>query len=498
MLTGFTRRFPPLTYLTQEEMETIHRGALFVLQKTGMRIEHEGALKLMAENGCQVDFEEQRARIPPHLIEECLRMVPSNFILRARDREKDLMVGGDTVYFMQGMGMRYVDLDTWETRPATAAEHRDAMIVVDALENTHLAEAWEIYTERVGIPPIMTLLENLASGIRHSSKTQVAGNIKDTEIFAIKMAKAAGTDLFPEIEHASPLTVPSGGIEAAFRYMEVDFPIVPGLGPAMGGQGPATLAGSVLLQVAETMGWAVVTQLYKSGAPLAIHHGAGPIDMRTGTVFWGGPATSISTAMLNQMLRKYQIPIWSNAGFASDSKKIDFQAGFEKSLGNLMSALSGGHVHMHQGGSSNELFYSPELSVMDDDVAGWIGRILEGPEVSDETLAIDVINQVGPIPGHYLGHAHTREWWQKENLSLQVKDTEPYSTWGTSGKKDMISHAKEKIEEILATHKQMPLTPEQEAGVEEVLKEAREYYRKRGMISDEEWVEYMRTLEAGD
>jgi trimethylamine--corrinoid protein Co-methyltransferase len=153
---------------------------------------------------------------------------------------------------------------------------------------------------------------------------------------------------------------------------------------------------------------------------------------------------------------------------------------------------------MHQGGSSNELFYSPELSVMDDDVAGWIGRILEGPEVSDETLAIDVINQVGPIPGHYLGHAHTREWWQKENLFLQVTDTEPYSTWVTSGKKDMISHAKEKIEEILATHKPMPLTPEQEAGVEEVLKEAREYYRKRGMISDEEWVEYMRTLEAGD
>ncbi len=498
MLTGFTRKFPPLTYLTEEEMETIHRGALFVLQKTGMRIEHEGALKLLAENGCQVDFEKQRARIPPHLAEECLRMVPSNFILRARDREKDLMIGGDTVYFMQGMGMRFVDLNTWETRPATAAEHRDAMIVADALENTHLAEAWEIYTDREGIPPIMAVLENLASGIRYSSKTQVAGNIKDTEIFAIKMAKAVGTDLFPEIEHAAPLTIQNGGATAAYRYIDADIPITPALSVSMGATGPATLAGTVLLQVAETMGWAVVTQLYKPGAPIAAGHGAGPIDMQTGINVWMRPATTMSTVMMNQMLRKYQLPIWSYSGFASDSKKIDFQAGFEKSTGILMSALSGAHIHLYQGGSSSELFYSPELSVMDDDVAGWIGRILEGPQVTDETLAIDVINQVGPIPGHYLGHAHTREWWQKENLFLQVTDTEPYSTWVTSGKKDMISHAKEKIEEILATHKPMPLTPEQEAEIEEVLQEAREYYRKRGMISDEEWVEYMRTLEAGD
>lgn len=263
----------------------------------------------------------------------------------------------------------------------------------------------------------------------------------------------------------------------------------------MGGQGPASIAGSVLLQVAETMGWAVVTRLHKPGGPIAIHQGAGPIDMRTGIAIWTGPATTISTVMMNQMLREYQIPIWSNAGFASNSKKIDFQAGFEKSTGTLMSALSGGHLHLYQGGSSSELLYSPELAVMEDDVARSIGRVLEGPDVTDETLAIDVINQVGPIPGHYLGHAHTREWWQKENCFLQVADNEPYSTWVTSGKKDMLSHAKEKAEEILATHKPIPLTEEQETGIEEVLNEAREYYRNRGMISDEDWADYVQALE---
>ena len=415
MLKGFTRRFPPLEMLRAEEMESVHRGALYVLEKTGMRISHAGALKLLADGGCSVDSESERVRFPGWLVEECMRTVPTHFRLSARDPNQDLMVGGDTFYFMQGMGMQYVDLETWETRPATAAEHRDAMIVADALPNVHLAEAWEIYTEREGVPPVMVMLENLANGIRYSTKAQVAGNIQDSEIFAIMLAQAVGIHLFPEIERASPLMIGVGGVDAAFRYIDADMPICPALGVAMGAQGPATIAGSIVLQVAETMGWAVLTQLYRPGTPIAIHHGAGALDMRTGIDIWGGPAVSVSTAMMNQMLRRYGIPIWSNAGFASDSKKIDFQAGFEKSTGALMASLSGGHLQLFQGGSSTELLYSPELAVMDDDIAGWIGRVLQGARVDDETLAIDVINEVGPIPGNYLGHAHTREWWNKED-----------------------------------------------------------------------------------
>lgn len=494
MIKGFTRRYKPLEFMTTEEMDAIHRAALLVIQKTGMRIQHKPTLQVLADHGCEVNLDEQRARIPPGLVEECLRKVPSGFMLRARDRAKDVMVGGDTVYFMQGMGARYVDLETWETRPATAAEHRDAMIVADALENTHIAEAWEIYTDRSGIPPIMAMLENLASGIRYSSKTQVAGNIHDTEIFAIQMAKAAETDLLPEIEHVAPLTIQSGGIEAAYRYMEAQIPIVPGLTVSMGATGPVTLAGSVMLMVAEMMGWVVVSQLHTPGAPMAIHHSTAPVDMRTGYRLQGNPTRGITTGMMNQMLRRYRIPIFSNAGYAGNSKKIDYQTGYEKITLTCLSAISGAHLHNFQGSTGLELVYSPVLSVMDDDGAGWIGRVVEGAAISDETLAFEVINQVGPSPGHYLGTAHTREWWNKETFFPQVADVEPYASWIKTGKKDMMARAKEKVEEILATHKPLPLTPQQDQGVEAALKEARDHYRKQGVITEEEWSEYMDTL----
>jgi trimethylamine--corrinoid protein Co-methyltransferase len=344
----------------------------------------------------------------------------------------------------------------------------------------------------------MGMLENLASGIRHSSKTQVAGNIKDTEIFAIKMAKAAGTDLFPEIEHACPLTIQQGGAEAAFRYADAGIPFVPALSVSSGATGPATLAGAVVLKIAETMAWVVMIQIYKPGAPMAIHHGISATDMRTGNKIFGTPSRGVGTVMMNQMLRLYEIPIWSNTGFASNSKKIDFQAGYEKSTGTLLSALAGGHVQMYQGGSSSELMYSPELAVMEDDVAGWIGGVLEGPIFNEETLAIDLINEVGPIPGHYMGAAHTRKWWNKEDYFPQVADIEAYASWTETGKKDMLDHAKEKVEEILANHKPLPLSESEDQAIEDVLVEARNHYRSQGMISDDEWAIYMKELESTD
>ena len=494
MINGFTGRFQALSLLTGEEVQAIHRGALYVLEKTGMRIEHERALKLLADSGCRVDLDERLARFPAGLVEECMRQCPSGFHLKARDRDLDLMVGGNTLYFMQGMGMRYVDLDTWETRPATAAEHREAMIVADALENVHVADGFEIYTERQGIPPVMALLENLASGIRYSAKTQVSGNLKDCEVFAIQMARAAKVDLLPELDTASPLTVHSGAVEAAYRYIEAGVAIAPAVVMAMGAEGPATNASALVLALATVMAWVVLAQRIKPGAAMAFAHSLVPMDMRSGLARDGAVGFSLTTAMMNQMLRAYRIPSFDCAGFASSSKKIDYQCGYEKALGTLISALSGAHIMLFQGGSSSELLYNPVLSILDDDIAGWVGHFLEGVTVTDETLAIDLINQVGPIPGHYLSTAHTREWWRKEQFIPQAADLEAYPVWVKSGKKDALALAKERMEEILATHKPLPLTPAQEQAIEGILQEAREYYRKKGLISDQEWPDYMEVL----
>jgi len=495
MLKGFTRRFKPLDILTPEELEAVHRGALYTLEKTGLRVDHDATLTLCVQSGCQVDVEAKRVRMPPWLVEECLRKCPSHYLLKARNRDQDLMVGGNTVYFMQGMGMRHLDLETWEARPAKAGEHKQAMVVADALENVHLADGVFFYMEREKIPPVMVMLENLASGLRYSSKAEQFGYQRDCEIFAIQMAEALGINLNPELDSAAPLTIYGGALDAAFRYVQAGIPIEPTVTIGLGSAGPATLAGSLVLATAMIMGWTVLVQLIRPGAPMSIQQGMSPADMRTGYGRVATPLDSLGGTIINQMLRRYEIPSCSSAGFSSNSRKIDYQVGYEKALGTLIDAMSGGHLLIFQGGSGGELLYHPVLSILDDDIAGWVGRFLEGVSVTDETLAIDLINQVGPIPGHYLGTAHTREWWRKEQYFPKSAIHEPYPEWIASGKRDALMLAQERMGEILATHKPLPLTPGEEEALESILREARDYYRKRGEISDNEWAQYMNALE---
>jgi len=496
MLKGFTRRFKALEVVTEEELDAIHRGALDVLETTGVRVEHDRALKLFAKNDCQVDFEEKRVRIPPWLVEDCLRKCPSSYLAKARDPKYDLRIGGNTFYFLQGMGMRYVDLDTWETRPATIKEHREAMIVADALENMHFAGAYEFYMDRAGIPSCMVMLENLASGLRYSGKAEHMGYSLDCEKFAIKMAKELGINLQGELGMATPLTFYKEVVDATFSFAEAGFPLSPATVFTLGAEGPATLAAATVLADAGMMAHIVMGQLIKPGIGISIQHGIKPMDMKRGTPRYGAVSKGLTTVMVNQLLRRYAIPSFSTAGFTSNSKKIDFQCGFEKATGTLVSALSGGNMHVFHGGSAVELFYSPILSILDDDIAGWIGHFLEGVVVNDERLAINLINEVGPIPGHYLNREHTRKWWKEEQFIPKATDREVYPVWIKTGKKDAIDHAKEMMEEILATHKPKPLTSGEEQIIEDVLKEAREYYRKKGLITDEEWAVYMKTLES--
>jgi len=165
-------------------------------------------------------------------------------------------------------------------------------------------------------------------------------------------------------------------------------------------------------------------------------------------------------------------------------------------LGTLASALAGSNLHVFQGGHAAELAFSPVLSILDDDIAGWVGHFLEGFEVTDETMAVDLINEVGPIPGNFLNKEHTRKWFMRERFIPKVAEWEPYPEWIEKGKVDALTLAKRKMEEILATYKPKPLTLREEQVIEDVMKEAREYYRKKGLISDDEWAVYMKTLQS--
>jgi trimethylamine--corrinoid protein Co-methyltransferase len=493
-LKGFRNRFKPLEILSEAEVEAMHRSTLQVLWETGVNFHDERALKIMAENGCVVDFNSNRVRFPEHIVMEYLAKCPTSFRVKARDSQNDIILSsGGATYFGSSSGFRSIDLDTWEPKNATRKDFYDFIKVLDYLPNVHHISAFP-YFGFDGVPQIMRIIEANAAKIRMSSKTQMEGAVADNDLFTIPMAEATGMDLCCLVNPAAPLSFYETQMNGILRYSEMDQPFHFASGPVMGATAPVTIAGGVITPNVEAIAGAVLAQMIKPGARLWFGNYANEQNMRTGSPSNGAIGNALHELVFNQMARKYQIPTWSSSSAWSSSKQIDFQAGYEAGIHAILCALAGPSMVIFQCALTMQLVTHPVKAILDDDIAGMAGRLLEGVEVNDESMAVDLINQVGPIPGMFLDQAHTRKWYRKEQYVPAMADKLPHGEWVAFGSKTALAHARDKLEEILATHNPAPLTPQQEQAIEDILKDAREYYRKKNMITDEEWTQYQKDL----
>ncbi len=475
---GFPRRIEPLEFATAEQVEDIQRAALDVLRTAGVRIESEWALDFLEKQGCQSDRSSLRVRFPGELVVECLRQAPSPFHVRARNPENDLLLGGDTVYFSHSSGMQTIDLETFEPRTPTRDEYVDCIRVLDALPTVDHLGCYP-YFGFEGINPLMAIPEGVALGLRYSTKHQAACCSNDCEIFTIQMAQAAGQELTGTVTSSSPLTWGESAVVAARRMVEAGFPITSVDGCVLGGTGPATVAGSVVVSSAEHLAMLVLVQLLHPGHRICVGHFALAMNMTTGSPAFGGITSSLSNVVFNQVWRQYGLPISEGSPGYVSAKEIDYQAGYEKAIGALTAAMSGAHSILLHLGVSAEITAHPAQAILDDDVAGMIGRFIAGEDITDDTIALDLIKQVGPIPGHYLSQAHTRKWWQKEQFVPRAADRLTYPEWLERGKHGALHYARERMEEILSKHHPQPLAPGQEEDIERILAEARAYYARR-------------------
>ncbi|GIK43958.1 MAG: methyltransferase [Chloroflexota bacterium] len=476
--TGFKRNLKPLELLTEAQVQQMHQAILEVLWETGLRIESDWALKFFKQHGCWVDEASLRVRFPAEMVEECVRLAPSSYPVKAPDPANDLLVGQETLYFSHSSGMETIDLATFEPRQPTQAEYIDCVRVLDALPHLDHLGCYP-YFGYAGIPSAMAIPEGVALHMKYSTKHQAGCCSNDCEIFTIQLAQAVGHEFTGTIGSSPPLTWGAEALTAAKRIVEAGFPLSTVDGCMMGGTGPATIPGSVVVSSAEQMGMLVLVQLLKPGHRMIVGHFSLPLNMNSGSPAFGQIDASLNNLIFNQMWRYYQVPIGNGSPGYVSAKMIDYQAGYEKGLAGLASALSGVNSMLLHFGVSSELTAHPVQAVLDDDIAGMIGRFVTGEAITAETIAVELIKEVGPIPGHYLGKAHTRQWWQKEQFVPESADRLTYPEWLQQGKKQALDYARARVEAILAEPERTHLISNQEDDIARILQEARAYYQKR-------------------
>ena len=483
MRKGFIRKFEPLRILTDSQVEYIHSATLGVLEKTGVKLESDRILKLLKGSGCKVDFETRVVKFPPYLVEESIRRTPSSFSVKARIPEDDLRISTTTLYFMPAAGAKLHDERTGELSVATLEQNNNGVRLCDALETVDFQGSYCPFFEIRDIEPVMLLAESQASIARNTTRVSRGAQATDSFIWEAQIANAVGKQLIGTIEGAAPLCFPEDAINAAFEYMDNGFPIWATGGSVMGGSSPVTVAGASISNNAETLAAITLVQCYKPGHPVLANDFVIPMDMESGNLFFGAIGSGFHQMAFNQVYRDlYRIPTCNAMAAFPNSKLIDYQNAFEKTHLAMSAALSGASMIAFLGSVSQELAWSPLQAVIDNDSVNIIGRYVEGFEINSETAALELISEVGPSPGSFLGKKHTRENWKKEYYVPKVFDRLSYQDWERSGKTSVIDRAKKRVEEILASHNPKPLSDDEERQIRKILDNARAYYRKKGLL----------------
>jgi trimethylamine--corrinoid protein Co-methyltransferase len=464
-LAGF-RCKKPYEILTKAEIERIHHGSLEVLAETGMTVVHERSLRILADGGCQVDFDTKRVRFPRHIVEWAISKCPDTFQVKARNPELTLDLGGDRIYFASFPGFTWLDPDTMERREATVDECAKLVRLCDALPMVHtLCQPVAHLGDK---PPQVELEWVHATELRNTDKTIMGTAFGGSSKWLVQMVAATNQQTLGGICISSPLAIPADQAQGILDYAMSGNPQLILSGPSKGATGPATMAGTLVLQNAEILGGAVLAQLANPGCGVMYMGYSTPLDMRYGTMASGAVEVGIMAVATAQLARYLGMP--SGVFFPmTDAKTPDPQAVFEKHLQTYLCATAGINYIMPLGGLDNEGTHSPVQMVIDNEICRMVGKVLDGIKVDDDHLAIDLIKQVGPPPGNYLKTKHTRTHWQEEYILSDVIVRENYQAWVAAGSRGIVERAADVARHLLESHVPNPLPSEADRELAQIL-----------------------------
>ena len=463
------------TVLSKREVEMIHGATMEVLNGVGIKVLHQGALKIFGESGAHVDPRQKLVKFPEYVIKDAVKRAPSSFTLFGRDPKYKLRFESGRVYYAaQSTSLFLLDSRTGKRRKATLRDVEDSFRLIDALGNIHHASAvfWPTdVSDKAGHAyQLFTALKNTiktVDGFNHGRLPAM-----DT----IKMASIlAGGDeelkkkprLLGFVNSTSPLQHSLEQTDGLLVYAEYEQPLLIAAAALSGATAPATLAGLLVQLNAEVLTIIALAQLVKPGLPVLYGSGSGVADARTGNMTYA-VETGLISAATAQLARFYGVPS-RGTGNITSSILPDQQAGLEKIISLWIAASAGTNLIYHAAGClESTAMASLEQIVIDDEICGIVDRLLRGIEVNDDTLATNVISNVG-YDGHYLGNRHTLRYAIQEHFIPTILNRDTWTAWEKKGSKDTVAMAHEKAERILREHHPEPLEPTVEKELRELV-----------------------------
>jgi trimethylamine--corrinoid protein Co-methyltransferase len=289
---------------------------------------------------------------------------------------------------------------------------------------------------------------------------------KPSEIFSLSVSPV------------SPLSFPDDGAAAIIEIARHGIPFAPLPCPTAGMTAPFSIAGAVTQQNCEVLAAIVLAELVNPGLPIIYCGRLAMMEPRTGISVWGGVELGLASAATVQIGHRYGLPV-NVYGFSTNSHTLDIQNGFERSLNALIPALTGADELSGIGEMEAGVMGSFAQIVCDNEIAGSVRRVIRGFEVTDESLAVDVISSAMNSSHNFLGQKHTMRFLRAgEVLLTTLAERGTWETWETNNRVGMAERAQSEAEHILLNHQVPPISEDQERHLNEILNEADQKLKK--------------------
>ena len=475
---------PQLRILSDAQISKIYQATLECLQRTGVDVRNEEARELLVGAGADIDG--TRIRIPPHIIQDSLATIPRTFTIWGRDQAHRMQIESDRVFFGPGPTCTYfIDPETGERRKARQGDPAITARVCDALDNIDYVMSLGLIDD---VTPSLAPVYEFAEMIANTGKPVIPwafnlNHLKD--IYQIALSLTGGEKEFRRrplfgffSTWQSPLIHTDDDLANCLWAVEHGIPVIYVGGGSAGLSAPVTGAGILVVHLAGALSGLAILQLKKRGTPVCIGGILTPMDLRSARPTYGSPEMSLYSAASSELLRYLGVPFLGTAG-ASESKVTDQQAAIESTMQIILSSLSRASLVHDIGFLDCAEIGSLEMLIMNDEIIAMIKRVMRGIEVNDDTLMLDLIDDVGP-GGEFVSAMETAKRCRREIFNPMLMDRDPWKTWEKNGSLTMLDRIKHRLHEILTNHVPLYIPKNAAEKIESILKaaEVREGYLK--------------------
>lgn len=458
------RNIPTFDILNQEALEIIEANAEKVLEEVGVNfVNNPGALDLWRQAGADINGE--RVRIPRGLARQLCATAPSRYTQHARNPERNVDIGGNTLVCAPVYGPPFVRDMAGGRRYATIADFQKFVKLGHMSKWLHhsggtVCEPTDIAVNKRHLDMLMahmTLTDKPFMGsVTDPSRAQ--DSVEMCEILFGQEFVQQNAVMTSLINVNSPMTfddVMMGALEVYAKNNQacIVSPFIVG-----GAMAPVSVAGTLTQVLAEVLAGIAYSQLVRPGAPVIFGAFVSSIDMNSGAPTFGTPEASQILYGAGQLARRLGLPFRSG-GSLCGSKLPDAQAAYETAHTHNAALLGGVNFMLHScGWLEGGLVSSFEKFVMDADQLGALHQLAKGVAVDENAQALDAIEEVGP-GGHYLGCAHTQKNFKEAFWRSDVLDYKPFETWDEEGARDTMLLAAQRIEILMQNYQKPDLDP---------------------------------------